>query len=160
MVFTPITYDLNDVGEHIYTIKETGTTGVNVSLDTTEYEVKVTVADKGDGTLQVTAEQAGGEAAFVNTYTPEPVKYQPAVKKTVSGVSVPADQAQTFQFTLEQAAGNPAGAVKVGEKVLGAGEILTTEVTGTGTGAFEEMTFTKAGTYGFLIRETQKVMEG
>lgn len=160
VVFTPITYDLDDVGEHIYTIKETGTAGVSVSLDTNEYEVKVTVADKGDGTLQVTAEQTDGEAAFVNTYTPEPVKYQPAVKKTVSGVSVPADQVQTFQFTLEQAAGNPAGAVKVGEKILGAGEILTTEVTGTGTGAFEEMTFTKAGTYGFLIRETQKAMEG
>ena len=53
----PITYDLDDVGEHTYTIREQngGDTTNGLTYSGAKYKVTVTVRDDDDGTLEVAA---------------------------------------------------------------------------------------------------------
>ena len=53
--FTILSYDLGDVGTKTYTVKEVRGTLEDVIYATNEYTVTVTVADNGDGTLDVDA---------------------------------------------------------------------------------------------------------
>ena len=68
-VFDPITYKLADVAKapFIYTVSEVAGNRGDVKYDATVYTVKVSLKDKGDGTLEVTKEiNNGGELKFVN----------------------------------------------------------------------------------------------
>ncbi len=79
ITFTQIDYTLDDVGGHTYVVTEDipdGATADNgyifdgVKYDPTEYTVAVTVADNGDGTLDVTYTVNGeenGSISFKNT---------------------------------------------------------------------------------------------
>ena len=51
--FAKLTYTLEDLGEHTYTVKESKTDKAGYAIDETVYTVKVTVTDNGDGTLKV-----------------------------------------------------------------------------------------------------------
>ena len=58
----------NDLGTHVYTVKETSTNGDGITVDTTVHEVTVVVEDNGDGTLNVIASTNFDDLDFVNTY--------------------------------------------------------------------------------------------
>lgn len=76
--FDAINYTLDDVGTHTYTVKENADTIAGITFDETVYTIKVTVTDKGDGTLNIASVitrplQGGGEEVvtdmtFMNTY--------------------------------------------------------------------------------------------
>ncbi len=66
--FSTISYTLDDVGEHVYTITEDAGSMGDVTYDTSSFEVKVNVADNGDGTLTVAPEYPEGGVAFNNVY--------------------------------------------------------------------------------------------
>lgn len=81
-------------------------------------------------------------AAFENHYQPDEAAYAPRVTKHVSGDKTPSNA--TFTFTMQALADNPEGAAVEG---------TSASVAGAGQTAFAPITFTKAGTYRFDIRE-------
>ena len=72
IAFTTLNYIHNtkqsDLGEHTYTVKEVQGELGGVTYDETAYEVKVTVTDNGDGTLEVVASDNAKALNFTNTY--------------------------------------------------------------------------------------------
>ena len=81
-------------------------------------------------------------AAFENHYQPGEAAYAPRVTKHLSGDKTPSNA--TFTFTMQALADNPEGAAVEG---------TSASVAGAGQTAFAPITFTKAGTYRFDIRE-------
>ena len=67
--FAKLTYTLDDLGEHSYTVKENKTDKAGYAIDETVYTVKVTVTDNGDGTLKVEKKiTANGKTAESMTF--------------------------------------------------------------------------------------------
>lgn len=81
-------------------------------------------------------------AAFENHYQPDEAAYAPQVTKHISG-DKPTD-AKFFTFTMQALEDNPKGAAVEG---------TTATVEGAGRTAFAPITFDRAGTYRFDIRE-------
>ena len=160
----PITYDLDDVGvPHTYTIREQNGGDITNGLTYTdaEYEVTVTVTDKGDGTLDVAAVYPDGAKSvnFTNTYEPEPITYTPDVTKTVTGNELPADQ--TFTFDLAAGTFDPADGAEMPADTQAQIKVEKGKTTGTVTdNDFGEITFKKAGTYTFTITEEKPTQAG
>ena len=71
IAFEPISYTIDDVGTHTYTVKETAGNKKGVTYDKTVYTIKVEVKDNGDGTLKVTADKNCKALDFTNEYKPE-----------------------------------------------------------------------------------------
>ena len=70
--FSQIDYTANDVGTHTYTVTEVNDGKPGYTYDDTSYEIIVTVADAGDGTLNVTYTvngTANGAITFANQYS-------------------------------------------------------------------------------------------
>ena len=87
-------------------------------------------------------ETTADTAAFENHYQPDEAAYAPKVTKHINGDKTPSNA--TFTFTMQALADNPKGAAVEG---------TTAAVEGAGQTAFAPITFTKAGTYRFDIRE-------
>ena len=73
VTFSPLNYTLKDVGAHVYTVSEVQRENTEVTYDTTEYTVEVTVADAGNGKLKVSKTIKKGDdtvdaIAFENIY--------------------------------------------------------------------------------------------
>ena len=73
VTFRPLNYTLEDVGLHTYTVSEVQKADAEVTYDTTVYTVEVTVADTGDGTLNVSktikkGSDTPGTMTFENIY--------------------------------------------------------------------------------------------
>ena len=73
VTFRPLNYTLEDVGLHTYTVSEVQKADAEVTYDTTVYTVAVTVADAGDGTLNVSktikkGSDTPGTMTFENIY--------------------------------------------------------------------------------------------
>lgn len=164
--FAPISYNLNDVGEHTYTIVEYIPTEAQttndgkkvldgVVYDQTSYEVTVKVEDKGDGTLTVTPTypENATKVSFTNNYIPTPDKYAPAVSKILTGHELPVTK-KDFTFTLTADANNPEGATLPQNNTATVSFENKKEGTATGFAKFGDITFTKGGTYNFTIQET------
>ncbi len=66
--FAPITYTVEDVGVHTYTITEIAGNKGGITYDDTVYTVTVTVSDDGKNNLVVTTEGAA-DIVFENTYS-------------------------------------------------------------------------------------------
>ena len=88
-------------------------------------------------------------AAFENHYQPDEAAYAPQVTKHISG-DKPTD-AKFFTFTLQALEDNPKGAAVEG---------TTATVEGAGRTAFAPITFDRAGTYRFDIREADGHEDG
>ena len=88
-------------------------------------------------------DEATSDAAdFENHYRPDEAAYAPKVTKHISGDKTPSNA--TFTFTIEALEDNPEGAAVKG---------ASADVAGAGKTAFAPITFTRAGTYRFDIRE-------
>lgn len=158
-------------GERIYYITEENGGKNTIGYDKTTYKVKVNVVDDGAGKLsaQVTYYDAQGAETsepptFKNTFTPlatDTVSIDG--EKLLTGRD--AFGGETFGFTLTAADdGTKAllddGAVtKKDGTALGADEELKADVSGAKDGvgvpfSFDVLTFSKAGTYAFTMKET------
>ena len=139
--FDSIKYE--KAGTYNYTIQETAGDAKGYSYDDTEYKVKVTVEDK-DGQLVATAvyvDKEGTEKTdltITNTYDPEDAKITLEAMKVIDDKSGGAS-GKTFKFELVEN-----------------GKVIDT-VTRTGGGPvkFKELTYDKAGTYKYKIREVK-----
>lgn len=160
-------------GTYTFQIAETAGSQNGYTYDDSIWNLTVTVEDKG-GYLKVTdktyakanvaAGQDNGEnedhATFTNTYSVTPDTFTPQVEKQFSDDSVTRPTAKDFTFKLTADEQNPAGGAFTGyDETTGSGTALEgantieTKVNGSGTGAFDTITFTKAGTYKFRIKE-------
>jgi pilin isopeptide linkage protein len=66
--FSKIKYDLSDLGEHKYTVKEVKGDEMFVEYSTTEYEVTVKVTDAGSGKLNAVVTSVNGVDATTANY--------------------------------------------------------------------------------------------
>jgi pilin isopeptide linkage protein/uncharacterized repeat protein (TIGR01451 family) len=127
---------IDDTGTHTYTVKETSTDGNGITVDTQTYTVIVEVSDKGDGTLDVTSENAEG-IDFVNTYDADPITIVPTAKKQLENASLSEGQ---FTFQLLDSEGTV---------------IEETKNTALGQVAFSAITYEleDVGTHTYTIKE-------
>ena len=123
-------------GVHHYTIRERGhgTVENGVTFSDVSYHVTTTVTDNHDGTLRVTHElEDAREAEFVNAYESSPTKLSLTATKVLEGTDLKAGQ---FTFKLS------GGDIEVTAKNDANGQVR-----------FEELSFTRAGTYTLTITE-------
>ena len=123
-------------GVHHYTIRERGhgTVENGVTFSDVSYHVTTTVTDNHDGTLGVTHKlDDAREAEFVNAYEASPTKLALTATKVLEGTDLKAEQ-----FTF---------------KLSGDGVEVTAKNDANGQVRFEELSFTRAGTYTFTITE-------
>ena len=123
-------------GVHHYTIRERGhgTVENGVTFSDVSYHVTTTVTDNHDGALRVTHElEDAREAEFVNAYEASPTKLSLTATKVLEGTDLKAGQ-----FTF---------------KLSGDGVEATAKNDANGQVRFEELSFTRAGTYTLTITE-------
>ena len=133
VLFEPIEYDHTDIGKvYTYTIVEVAGELGGVTYDETVITVTVTIADNGDGTLNIT-EEYSPTAVFKNIYAATG-SWSPMVRKYLQGRPLEAGE---FSFVLKQ-----------GEEVL-----QTKTNPAEGLVLFDEVIFTAPGTYYFTISE-------
>ena len=124
--FSAINYSLNDAGKEFkYVIKEDSGEIPGITYDTHEEEITVKVSDKGDGTLQITADKATetSPATFTNVYKAEGTFTFTALKAFKEGSKLPSGK--SFSFVLKE-----------GGKV-----IETVTVNGTGSVSFKPLKY-------------------
>lgn len=133
----------NKPGDYTYTLKEVKGNAAGVDYDDTAYTVIAHVTDKDadgnyTGKLTVTWEIPGTTdktVAFKNTYTADPTSVSLGAGKLIKGRDLKAGE---FSFLLTDADGK---------------EIDTAKNEENGVVTFKTITFDKAGTYSYEIRE-------
>lgn len=101
--FNAINYSLNDAGKEFkYVIKEDSGNIPGITYDTHEETITVKVSDKGDGTLQITADKATetSPATFTNVYKAEGTFTFTALKAFKEGSKLPSGK--SFSFVLKE----------------------------------------------------------
>ena len=141
--FGSITYD--KAGTYNYTIQEEKGSLGGVTYDGSTKTVKVTVADRGDGTLSATVDGAGSSATFKNTYAPKPIATTLSADKVLTGRTLKDGE---FSFTISATAGTPMP------------DKTTTVNKADGTIDFGKVTFDQAGTYTYAIKENGGQVKG
>lgn len=124
--FSAINYSLDDAGKEFkYVIKEDLGNIPGITYDPHEEKITVKVSDKGDGTLQITADKATetSPATFTNVYKAEGTFTFTALKAFKEGSKLPSGK--TFSFVLKE-----------GGKV-----IETVTVNGTGSVSFKPLQY-------------------
>lgn len=155
-------------GTYKFQIAEEKGSANGYTYDTKPWTLTVVVKDE-NGQLVVDKAQTKYErtgetdrtdyALFTNHYKVAPIGYAPQVKKTVEG-NVPDGRDADFRFELKLTEADPADGLKLNGAVMTDTDVLETEVTGEATGTFDEITFTRAGTYSFQITEVTGDTEG
>ena len=149
--FGEITF--TEAGTYTYTVTETNTAADGWTFDTAAKTVTVTVEDDGEGHLTATVDGA----TITNSYEAEPVVVDTDdetagtvfATKTVEGEGF---KETTFSFTIAAGEGAPAPAVE--------SATLPMSAAGSAPVNFGEITFTEAGTYTYLIAETNTAADG
>ena len=146
--FNAITF--SKAGTYNFEIKETKGNDEGYTYDESVWNLKVVVRDENSQLKVSSAEyskigaQSTTEATFTNIYNVKPTEYEPKVKKTVIGDP---SSDKTFTFSITSKADNPNGASLPTN--------TEAKVTGSATASFENIIFTRAGTYNFEIKEEQ-----
>ena len=143
--FAPIEFTLEDLeknadgtykdGTFKYTIKEVAGDAKGVTYDKTEYVITLTVSDKGDGTLEVTADKTIEETKFENTYKQDKGKGKFSAKKILTGNQKLKDQQFTFEFKDDK------------------GNVQTKKNDASGNVQFDEIEYEETGEYVYTVTE-------
>ena len=141
--FGDITFD--KAGTYTYTIREEKGSLSGVTYDESEKTVTVKVSDNGEGKLIAEVSGAGDEAALKNEYAPSSAAADITAKKSLTGRDLKDGE---FSFTISAAEGTP----------MPANTTVTNKADGTVD--FGEVTYTKAGTYTYTIREEKGNLGG
>ena len=148
--FKAITYTLEDLGEHKYTVKEVipEDADEDVTYDDTVYEVTVNVSDNKDGTLKAEPSKNAENISFTNKVTSDSVSVEFSGKKNLKKFT--GQGAPVFTFQLFE--------IVDGEEVLAA----SAQTKGSGRYTFPKITYTSAdiGTHEYVVRELQGNAEG
>ena len=151
-----ITFDGNDVGNtYVYRITEVQGNEDGMTYDTNSYEVEITVTEVPDPEagedhvqIQATANKTPEELTFTNKYEPTAAKLEGdnAIHgtKTLEGRQM--KEGETFYFQLSALNDNA-------KTVLANPKTVTVTNQNAMDFAFDDMTFTKVGTYTFQVNE-------
>ena len=148
VAFDAVRYDQNDVGRtYTYLVSEVDDAQPGITYDGHTLSMRVSIADKGDGSLAVTPEYGEGREVFANDYL-KPATAELFVRKRLEGRDwMPGD---TFAFVIEADKANPdATAVPRMTSVT-----ITAEDKGEPQG-FGPIVFNRAGNYLYRIREVR-----
>ena len=142
--FKEIAY--TEPGVHNYVISETDGKVAGITYDTKTYNVKVTVADPGDG--QLTATISGGSTTgtdlnFTNSYKAANATVTFSGTKTFTEFPETCEITQVFTVTLSE------------EK-----NVIRTATVSAGAYAFENITYTEPGEHTYVIAETDDKLPG
>ena len=145
--FKALTYTSDDLGEHTYKVREVKGALGGVTYDTSEYTVKVTVSDNGDGTLSAAASTESGEGiTFKNTYKVDPIDYAVTtdvdVTKSLEGRDLKDGE---FSFQLVDAQNNV---------------VDTASNDAEGKVTFKTQNYTAAGEYTYTVKEVKGSLGG
>lgn len=137
-------------GDYLFSIKETKGDASYYKYDQSEWEAAVKVVDdnavlKATITYSKPGAQNTSAAEFVNPYTPSAATLSLPVSKTISGLTPPTSK--TFAFTLTAQNGAP-----MPQDAHSGTSTLT--ITGAGKATFGQITYTKVGTYSYVVKET------
>lgn len=140
-------------GTYVFTADEiTATDKAGWTYDSSVHDITVNVTKDTDGKLQASVE---GEAVFTNSYTPEPAVLSGednlAVTKKLTGREW--KDGDAFTFTLSAHDDVTKQAVQAGEIVMPEQTIEINADTSDHRASFGDITFKKAGTYTFSIKE-------
>lgn len=147
--FGPITY--TSEGTYTYTVTESGTVDGIENDPVPGKTVTVKVEDNGSGQLVATIKEGAG-LKFTNKVI-EPIELALHAKKTVEG----SDAKEAFTFSISQTNTNAEGAD--GAVMPNKTTVTTSASIKKGqsqTVTFNEITFTKPGTYTFNVKETNE----
>ncbi len=137
--FTFGTLTFDKVGVYTYTVTEKiGTLG-GITYDTNSYTVTVTVTDDGKGQLVATVSGADS-IKFTNTYKAEQTSVTVKGNKKLEGRPLAAGE---FEFILE-----------------GEGVSQTVKVNTDGSFEFKAISYDKAGTYNYTVKEVKGTLAG
>lgn len=151
-----INFDGNDVGNtYVYKITEVKGSEAGMTYDENSYEIEVTVTEEADpesedGHVHIvaTANKTPEQLTFTNTYKPTAaeLKGDDAIHgtKTLEGRQM--KEGETFYFQLSALNDNA-------KTVLTAPETVTVTDQNAMDFAFDDMTFSKVGTYTFHVNE-------
>lgn len=151
-----INFDGNDVGNtYVYKITEVQGSEDGMTYDTNSYEVEVKVTEEpdpeaGDGHVHIaaTANKTPEQLTFTNKYEPEAAELTGNDvihgNKTLEGRQM--KEGETFYFQLSALNDNA-------KTVLADPETVTVTDQNSMNFAFDEMKFTKVGTYTFQVNE-------
>ncbi len=142
ITFTPQTFGAT--GTYRFVIFEDETNGEGITVDTHKYQITVTVTDNGAGKLVAEVKVDGvavngnieDAIVFNNTYTVDPIDVTIEAFKTLSGKNLTANE---FTFALFEN-----GVQKATAKNAADGKVV-----------FDAITYTKAGTYTYTIKEIE-----
>lgn len=153
------TFDFGNIkyesaGKYEYEVKETKGDMPGVAYDEHSATVTVTVTDNGKGQLEAKAEVVDG--AFTNTYKANQVTVGSAdmkLSKQLTGIEWPKDR--TFEFTLE-------AVTKDAPMPKSTTATVAKPANGSDTASFGfgDITYTKTGTYEYVVKETKGDMPG
>lgn len=132
--------EFDKAGVYKYTIKEVkgGTTEKGTTYDGKTVNVTITVTDDSKGALKAAVSYDNDDKHFENTYEAKKAKASIEVMKKLTGRNLEADM---FEFTLTNTADN---------------SVQDTQKNGAdGKVKFKELTFEKAGTYTYAIKEVK-----
>uniref|UniRef100_UPI0022E59D42 Spy0128 family protein n=1 Tax=Streptococcus anginosus TaxID=1328 RepID=UPI0022E59D42 len=132
--------EFDKAGVYKYTIKEVkgGTTEKGTTYDGKTVNVTITVTDDSKGALKAAVSYDNDDKHFENTYEAKKAKASLEVMKKLTGRNLEADM---FEFTLTNTADN---------------SVQDTQKNGAdGKVKFKELTFEKAGTYTYTIKEVK-----
>lgn len=134
VTFNVVHYTSDDLGEHIYKVREVAGEAGGVTYDKSEYDVKVNVTDNHVGTLSAKA-SSDGAIEFKNSYAAEPTSVSFSATKVLDGAELKDGQ---FSFVLKDNEGN---------------ELQTAKNAADGTVSFQPVEFAGPGTHDFTISE-------
>ena len=179
-----LTFDQDDAGKTFtFTVDEAEGSLDGVTYDQSQYSVDITVFDNGDGTMhtettvtktmnadgsetnKVVVAEANSDAQdyrvptlyFTNSYEPTSITTSDDTETTLQVTKIvtgaPSPDGVNYSFTLTPADGNPAP-VQGDTGAFIATTSGTIAANDSRTVSFGELTFTKAGTYTFTVKET------
>ncbi len=148
--FSTISYD--KAGTYTYTIEEVKGDLEKVSYDEHKVNVSVEVTDDGKGNLSAEVKYDGKDSVpvFENEYTPDPEEVNISVNKKLTGRDLKAGE---FEFTLDLSDFTAAEEADDDSQAEAEPVSLTASNDANGLVNFETITFEKAGTYVFEIKE-------
>ena len=145
--------EFTKAGTYTYTVKETKGSLGGVSYDETEHTVTIEVVDNGQGKLVAKENtQRIQTETITNTYAATG-KGELKVKKVLNGRDWTNDDA--FTFTISKGADAPAD-----QPMPEKSEITIMKSDNDQTKSFGEITFTKKGTYTYIVKETKGSLGG
>lgn len=153
--FGAITFGDVENGDYTFTVTEQKVEGNGVKYADPQ-NVTVTVTDNNDGTLKIEPKDESNNLTFTNTYTATSVAQTLSVEKVVTGADAPEDF--EFALTLSNSNQGPADGVSGLENNTVTIDDATLQLSGDAeqvseTASFNELTFSKEGTYTFDVTE-------